>query len=95
MQIHFDQMNTIAKHLDSIAKDRIIPSDPFADPTNATIHNAANTQHFAGETKLDTPVFTPNSDSIPVPYFLPPEPPDPKPAELIPEDQLAQSFTKK
>jgi dUTP pyrophosphatase len=91
LQIHLDQMNTIAKHLEDIAKDR------------SQKNRATNTTYIG---VVHSSTFTPNSDSIPIPEFLQnkqPNPtlepdPTPKPAApppLIPDEQLAQTFSKK
>ena len=44
LQIHFDQLNTIAKHLEDIKRDRDIAAmDALPEPTTATVRSAAAT----------------------------------------------------
>ena len=80
MQIHFDQMNVIAKHLEEIERERQQAQvDPnLVEPAVRNIIAEAN-------------MATDNPEAAPPPAA----PPPPAPPPMIPDEDLAQQFSMK
>ena len=82
LQIHFDQMNIISKHLQDIARERDLQTiNSLPTPTTTTVRQLH-----------DHCVVTEIADDHPGPH---PPPDPPPPPTLKAEPELAQSFTKK
>jgi dUTP pyrophosphatase len=80
LQIHFDQLNTIAKHLEEIKRDQdATKMAALPHPTEATVR--VQTANSSTDHAIETP---PEKQT-----------PTEKPPPLPPEEELAQSFTKK